>query len=978
MNFELSIMIKTTVVLAFGWIAATLLRRASSSTRHAIWVIALFNALLLPLGTLVLPSLTVPILREQEVVTTATPNFETSAATPYERGVHIPHSVAKTKVQVPSATFTLQRIVRAVWAAGFLLMLLRLVRATWSVRRLARQSTIIGDENWNALKNQLQRELSISRTVQIQTAGQMPPMTWGIRRHTILLPHYAGNWTEERRRVVLAHELAHVKRNDGVLQILVQVISSIYWFSPMVWYASHRLRIERERACDDQVLALGTKADTYAEHLLQIARGIDSGPSFATVSMAEPSQLETRLISILDSRTRRRRLSRLALISLLSIIGVMTASIAAVQVTALAAIPLPNFETPLRAPAWLGRPVAHPPQEPVLDAASVTGTVMRIGTNEPLPRARVILNSVSGDGNPLTVPSDDSGRFVISNVPPGRYQLMATREGFVRTAYGQRVAGGVGVTVNLVPRQMLNNVVLPMTPTGAISGRIRNRLGEPVANVAVHAQRYEYESGRQVLTLVQTVRANDLGEYRLYYLDPGQYVVSALPPTGIRVLAGESSDGMDFQTGSVQLLPGSQMPGGGAGASTLSRSGIFTAVEGLSAMGFVSSANTGETFLPVFFPGVTNSSAAKPITVKAGETFGAVDFTVSEVRAVRIRGQAVNGTTGQPLRGVSMVLLSEGAAAPGIPIDHYGKVSDTGAFDFEGIAPGSYVLVASTGSLPRGLPSIEEGFPGGAAIQRQGGRGGNPNAAATPRLAARLPLEVGNSDIDNMTLPLQQGFALSGKISVEGLSAAESAAMTAGLIIHLQSDPPDIVPENHPSQRVQTASTPATVSPDGTFFIAAVFSGTYQIGIFNAAKLPMNAYVKSARFNEKDVLNPRLVITELPRNNLEIVIGTNPATLEAVVTDDKQRPAPAVVVVLVPDASRARHFDLYRFAVTDDEGHTQIEGLPPGDYTAYLTEDAANGMWWDPDFVKAIGSGKPFQLTDGGKQRLDMKWTPAP
>jgi len=84
------------------------------------------------------------------------------------------------------------------------------------------------------------------------------------------------------------------------------------------------------------------------------------------------------------------------------------------------------------------------------------------------------------------------------------------------------------------------------------------------------------------------------------------------------------------------------------------------------------------------------------------------------------------------------------------------------------------------------------------------------------------------------------------------------------------------------------------------------------------------------------------------------------------------------VVVLVPDASRARHFDLYRFAVTDDEGHTQIEGLPPGDYTAYLTEDAANGMWWDPDFVKAIGSGKPFQLTDGGKQRLDMKWTPAP
>jgi hypothetical protein len=394
------------------------------------------------------------------------------------------------------------------------------------------------------------------------------------------------NWTEERRRVVLAHELAHVKRNDGVLQILVQVISSVYWFSPMVWYASHRLRIERERACDDQVLALGTRADAYAEHLLQIARGIGSGPSFATVSMAEPSQLETRLISILDSRTRRRRLSRLALISLFTGIGVLTASIAAVQVTALAAIALPSFETPLRAPAWLGRPVAPPPQEPVIDAASVTGTITRIGTNEPIPRARVILNPVSGDGNPLTVPSDDSGRFAISNVPPGRYQLMATREGFVRATYGQRTAGGAGSTVSLVARQALNNVVLTMTPTGAISGRIRNRLGEPVANVAVHAQRYEYESGRQVLTLVQTVRANDLGEYRLYYLEPGQYVVSALPPTGIRVLAGDIEDGPEFQTGSVQILPGSQLSGGGAGASTLSRSGIFTAVEGLSGDGF--------------------------------------------------------------------------------------------------------------------------------------------------------------------------------------------------------------------------------------------------------------------------------------------------------------------------------------------------------------------------------------------------------
>jgi hypothetical protein len=216
----------------------------------------------------------------------------------------------------------------------------------------------------------------------------------------------------------------------------------------MVWYASHRLRIERERACDDQVLGLGTKAEVYADHLLQIARGICSGPSFATVSMADPSQLETRLISILDSRTRRRRLSRLALISLFTVIGTLTASIAAIQVTAMAAMALPSFETPLSAPAWLGRVVTPPRQEPVSEAASVAGTVMRSGSNEPLPRARVILNSVSGEGSPLTTLSDDFGRFVIPNVSPGRYQLMSMREGYVRAAFGQRTLGGAGVKTN--------------------------------------------------------------------------------------------------------------------------------------------------------------------------------------------------------------------------------------------------------------------------------------------------------------------------------------------------------------------------------------------------------------------------------------------------------------------------------------------------------------------------------------------------
>ena len=127
-----------------------------------------------------------------------------------------------------------------------------------------------------------------------------------------------------------------MKRNDGILQILLQAVCSLYWFNPIVWYAARRLRIERECACDDQVLKLGADADDYADHLLQVARTLNpgSGLSLATVAMAHRSQLETRLLAILDNRTRRQTVSRLISAAVLSAVTLITLIVATVQITA--------------------------------------------------------------------------------------------------------------------------------------------------------------------------------------------------------------------------------------------------------------------------------------------------------------------------------------------------------------------------------------------------------------------------------------------------------------------------------------------------------------------------------------------------------------------------------------------------------------------------------------------------------------------
>jgi beta-lactamase regulating signal transducer with metallopeptidase domain len=138
------------------------------------------------------------------------------------------------------------------------------------------------------------------------TTSRASPMTWGVLRPKLLWPQAAASWPASQCKMVALHELAHVRRGDAAFRILVAVICALWWFNPLVWLAAAKLRLEQERACDDAVLRTGSGAAEYARGLLNILaspRNTLIG-SWSTAGALRPSEVESRLIDIVQTRPR--------------------------------------------------------------------------------------------------------------------------------------------------------------------------------------------------------------------------------------------------------------------------------------------------------------------------------------------------------------------------------------------------------------------------------------------------------------------------------------------------------------------------------------------------------------------------------------------------------------------------------------------------------------------------------------------------
>ncbi len=335
--------LKGTLLLGVAFILNAALRRAPAATRHLLWTAVLAALLCLPALSILLPGWPVSWLNALSGGA-----FRVQASGISGRGASAPApaataastsvgGVSPTKRSAGSPSWSLLLI----WAAGASLVLARLMAGVAVTHGLgSRRAQPIESEAWDGMLASLSARLGISRPVRLlQGERASIPFTWGLLRPAILLPAEAGNWTAERREVVLLHELAHVKRGDCWTQLAARLTCVLYWFHPLVWLATRQMIRERERAADDLVLRLGTRPSDYARLLLELARSLRPAPlsAWATTAMLRRSELESRLASILDGNRAR---------------GVLATPLAAgvLMMSALVVIPLaamrPQSETP--------------------------------------------------------------------------------------------------------------------------------------------------------------------------------------------------------------------------------------------------------------------------------------------------------------------------------------------------------------------------------------------------------------------------------------------------------------------------------------------------------------------------------------------------------------------------------------------------------------------------------------------------------
>jgi protocatechuate 3,4-dioxygenase beta subunit len=565
-------------------------------------------------------------------------------------------------------------------------------------------------------------------------------------------------------------------------------------------------------------------------------------------------------------------------------------------------------------------PIQIPPRGQATKTGTgvIRGRVVAMDTGQAIRRAQVRLTgSELGMKTALT---DGNGRYEFKELPAGRVNLSVSKGGFVNMQYGQTRPFEPGRPIELADGQLMEKVDVALPRGSVVSGRVVDEFGEPVTDAMVTAMRMSYAGGRKRLVPAGRLgQTNDLGQFRIYGLPPGDYYISA-------TYRDLGSLAMDMGIGPMSSTSGSgSMPTSG--------------------------------YAPTYFPGTPSPAEAQRVTVGVGQEMTGIDVSLQPVKLARITGQAM-ASDGRPLSSAMIMLMPASREGGFVMPGGTTRTNASGQFTLNGVAPGEYSLqVRSTG------PMMLDAGGGAMVFSMTTSDAPGSNAARQEPEFASVPVAVNGEDVSGLVVMTTHGARASGRVVFDGGVRPDGTAQ-------IRVSAPSADPDGGPT----VGSGVGQVRADGTFEL----SGLAGARIIRPGTLPKGWILKSVHLNGADITDTGYDFKPGEDvGGLEILLTQRTTEVDGTVTDTQGQPLKEYTVVVFSTDQSKWALPMTRWtqsARPDQEGRFRIQNLPAGSYYAIAVDYVAQGDWNDPDWLtRASSKASTFTITEGAGTSLNLK-----
>jgi hypothetical protein len=618
------------------------------------------------------------------------------------------------------------------------------------------------------------------------------------------------------------------------------------------------------------------------------------------------------------------------------------------------------------------------PESALFGTGVISGVVTDGTTGLPLEGVLVALGGgrPGPAGRPLQM-TDARGRFVFTHLTASSYTLGATRLGYLDGGYGRLPDVTNTTPIALRDGDWFPRADVRLWKTASISGTVLDDQNDPVVGVPVRVLMKVQMAGRVRYAAGPTTSTDDRGMYRLSGLSSGDYIVHV---PGVQVTMPE-----------VPATPRPPVASSASSASITSAApdpdGVIRAEGGLGLyVGFFATppAGRGAAAYPMaFHPAATSMDAATPVALAYGDQRQNVDVQLRLLPTVRVSGRVL----GPPdaLAKLPIRLLPVGSEGLALGAEAALTTTDAqGAFTFLRVPAGEYTVIASRTmsefSTSSGItnstlvPRSALTFNSMSVSSLQGASGVSISSRSTAgdlRHWGRATMSVGDSDVDDLAVPLVTGITVSGHFLWDGAEAFPGAAPPFQSI---RLEPADgdvsMIVRARNSPRLQEAA-PSPVP----FFVEGVLPGRYVFGSVSAG----NFTLESIDWRGRDLLTSPLEV-EGDKDLTGVVIRMS--SKSALVTGSVSTatgPASTGAVIAFPAAPSAwRNFGLsamlFKTGSILADGTFRLSQLVPGEYLLAAVPNEDRTKWTDPDYLTSIsGSATRVSVTPGSKVTQSLR-----